>query len=167
MTYNRKNPNFSLSYMFVWVAIISVATACLSASLGGGNGWLVGYRALTLFALGLLLATISIFDPLRRVYAFFFWPFMASVLSICIGFGFIIWYIHSFIPIFLERGIAEPNKIAFRKMCFSKTNLVVIKYDVWELSYWDFPVIGNTAFLTPWRDAYQSGGDHYLNTPGI
>lgn len=126
----EKKIRFSLSYLLTWIAACAVAVACFTTSLLGGNGWLVGYRGLILFSLGVLLAVFLIGDPLRRVVRILVWPMIATALAVCVSLAFLLWYINSFVPILVEQGLAEPGEIAFKKLRLDSDNMIILKYHV-------------------------------------
>jgi hypothetical protein len=148
---------FSIRDLLLWVALLSVAFACFRLSVAGSNGWLVGYSRTLLFALALLLVTILVGGPMRRLRRFFVWPFVTALCLIIATSGFLIWYVESFVPIFIERGIADAGKIAFKKLSLDSDHIIVIKYDVWDL-----PNCENTGYLLPWRSGYRSLSDDYF-----
>ena len=153
---NRRQ--FSVAYLLSWIAIFAFTIACLQFTLRGTHGWLIGYPNVIIFSVAILLATILICDPIRRLIR---WSSRFYIVAFCLvvaSTGGLIAYAQSFVPILIERGIAEPDKIAFKKLTLSKHGLIEIKYDVWDL-----PDCEITAFVIPWRDAGRSLSDDYLS----
>jgi hypothetical protein len=150
---------FTISYMVFWVGVCNVAMACFKISLAGGSGWVVGYSKCILFTIASLLVVVLLGDPLRRIKRLFFWPLITALCLIVAASGVLFWYIESFKPILIERGIADPGKIAFKKLTLDPRHLIVVKYHVRDL-----PNCENTAYLTPWRDGYRSLSDDYLQS---
>ena len=151
---NQSRFRFTLRNLLLWIALLSVAIACFRLSLAGSKGWLVGYSRTLLFAVALLLMTILVGIPMRRLGRYWVWPFVIAFCLIIATTGFLIWYAESFIPIFIERGIADPGQVAFKKLSVDAQHIIVIKYDVSDL-----PNCENTGYLLPWRDGYRSGRD--------
>ena len=81
-----------------------------------------------LFSLGVLLTVIVIGDPIRRVIHILLWPMVATVLVVCVCSAFLLWYINSSIPIFVEQGLAEPGQVAFKKLRIDKSYMITLKY---------------------------------------
>lgn len=109
------------------------------------------------FSGGLLIGLFLAGDPIRRIKRSFVWPLAAGSCIVVAATGGLIWYVESFIPIFIEHGIADPGKIRFKKLRWDSERLAVIKYHVWDL-----PNCENTGFLLPWRDGHRSLSDDYL-----
>jgi hypothetical protein len=159
---NQSRFRFTLRNLLLWVTLLSVAIACFRLSLAGSNGWLVGYPRMLLFSAALLLMTIVVGAPMRRLSRHLVWPFAAAFCLIIATTGFLIWYTESFMPIFIERGVADPGQITLKKLSVDAQHIIVIKYDVSDL-----PNCENTGHLLPWRDGYRSLSDDYLATrPG-
>lgn len=121
---------FSLSYLLAWIAFLAIAISCYTTALLGSSGWLIGYSSILLFSLALVFSIVLICDPIRRMFRFMIWPMIASTILVLGATIFLIWYINSGIPIFIEQGLAEPGKIEFKEIGIDSNYMVVVKYDV-------------------------------------
>ena len=130
MNPDEKTIRFSLLYMLTWIAGFSATIGLFTASLSGGKGWLVGYTAVFLFSLGVFLTVFLIGDPIRRMIRIVRWPMVATALAVCICFAFLVWSINSSIPVFIEQGLTEPGKIAFKKLGVDTDYTIIVKYHV-------------------------------------